>query len=85
MTIALENMQAATRKARLPEPEDEVWEALVASGEVVFMPPGEEDEARVAVLLTVVKCPCKQEWSWHLLEDRLVMESKLNECIIEGC
>lgn len=35
-------MQAATGKARLPEPENEAREALVARGPVMFMTPDDE-------------------------------------------
>lgn len=39
MAVALEGMQVVTGKATLPNPEDEMKEALIARGPGMLMPP----------------------------------------------
>lgn len=71
-------MQAATGEARLPEPEDEVREALFSRGPLMFTAP-EKHQARLEALQTAVEgaMEAAMEPPFTLRLSRQVLERKL--------
>lgn len=61
VAVALEGMQAANRKARLPGPNEEIRNAIVSRGPAMFIPSGVEPRSEWRRYRRHWGVPCKQE------------------------